>query len=501
MAIERPGRDDLAEIAGDCGLPFDAADGDSLQALVGRLLGSYDDVERLYRARMPEPPERGYRRPADAENPLGAWSLGTDVPPVRNGPLAGRRIAIKDGVAVAGVPMLGGASPADGFVPARDATVVSRILSAGATITGTSVCEDLGAVPGGGVRNPWNPARSAGGSSSGSAALVATGEVDLAVGGGAGGAVRVPSACCGTVGHKPTHGLVPYTGAVPVENTLDHLGPLTRTVHDAAVLLGVLAGQDGFDHRQRSPITPVDYLDELDGGVDHVRIGVVEEGFGIPGVSEEGVDETVRAAVRALEDAGAKVSTVELPWHRDGLKLWNVIATDGATSQHLDGNGYGRNTPGLYDPELVAHFAAARAGRLSAAMALLVLCGRYVLGRHGGRHYAMARNLALELTAAYDAMLTEVDVLVMPTLPAVAPPRPAPDAPCSAHLAWELGMRVNTAPFDVTGHPATSVPAGLVDGLPVGMMIVGRRFDDGMCLRVAHAYENTVDEFPVPPGY
>ena len=157
---------------------------------------------------------------------------------------------------VAGVPMMNGSETLEGFVPTRDATIVTRLLAAGATIAGKAVCEDLCFSGGshtsrtGPVRNPWDLTRSAGGSSSGSAALVAAGAVDMATGGDQGGSVRIPSAYSGTVGHKPTHGLVPYTGAFPIEFTIDHLGPITRTVADAALMLGVIAGYDGFDARQ-----------------------------------------------------------------------------------------------------------------------------------------------------------------------------------------------------------------------------------------------------------
>ena len=231
---------------------------------------------------------------------------------------------------------------------------------------------------------------------------------------------------------------------------------------------------------------------------------MVAEGFGIPGLSQPGVDGCVRAAIRTLETAGASVREISLPWHRDGLHVWSVIATDGATNQMIDGNGYGMNTPGLYDPELIGHYAQGRrehGAQMSESLKLTMLCGRYAIDRGDGRHYAMARNLALELAAAYDAALADADVLVLPTLPIVASPLPAPGASREEQLARSLEMIANTAPFDVTGHPATSVPAGLSDGLPAGLMIVGRHLADGTCLRVARAFENAVGGFPVPPGY
>jgi amidase len=509
MAITPPTSKDLAQIADRYRFDLNARDVESFRVLITGALASYDAVERLYLARLPAAPDRSYQWPAEAVNELGAWYVTTEIGGAGDGPLAGRRVAIKDNIEVAGLPMMNGSATVEGYVPSRDATVVTRLLAAGATITGKSVCEDLCFSGGshtsrtGPVRNPWDRAKSAGGSSSGSAALVAAGHVDLAVGGDQGGSVRIPSAFCGTVGHKPTYGLVPYTGAFPIENTLDHLGPITRNVRDAALMLGVLAGPDGLDPRQRSGPPPGDYLAGLDAGVAGLRIGVVAEGFGIPGLSQPGVDEAVRAAVRALAAAGAVISEISLPWHRDGLHVWNVIATDGATGQMIDGNGYGMNSAGLYDPELIAHYARGRrehAAEMSESLKLTALCGRYAIDRYDGRYYAMARNLALELTAAYDAALTEADVLVLPTLPIVASTIPLPGASREEQLARSLEMIANTAPLDVSGHPATSVPAGLADGLPAGLMIVGRHFADRTCLRVARAYEKAVGGFPAPPG-
>ena len=473
MAVTPPSNDDLAAIAERYRFRLSAQDVEEFRVIITGALASYDAVEQMYQAHRPEAPDRPYQWPDDAGNELGAWYVTAEIKGADDGPLAGRRVAIKDNIAVAGLPMMNGSATVEGYVPLRDATVVTRVLGAGATITGKAVCEDLCFSGGshtsktGPVRNPWNRTKSAGGSSSGSAALVAAGVADLALGGDQGGSVRIPSAFCGTVGHKPTHGLVPYTGAFPIENTIDHLGPITRTVRDAALLLGVLAGRDGLDPRQRTEIPATDYLAGLDGGVAGLRIAVVQEGFGIPGLSQPGVDGCVRAAIATLRSAGADVTEISLPWHRDGLHVWSVIATDGATAQMIDGNAYGMNVPGLYDPELIAHYAQGRrerAAEMSESLKLTVLCGRYAIDRGDGRHYAMARNLALELTAAYDAALADADVLVMPTLPIVASTIPAPDADRAEKLARSLEMIANTAPFDVSGHPATSVPPACPTG-------------------------------------
>ncbi len=472
--------DDVTRIAAAYGLPVTGQDIATFRALASALLISYDEVERRYEAGLTEPPSRAWERPADADNPLGAWYVTTRIQTRDDGPLAGRRIAIKDNIEVAGVPMMNGSAAVEGFIPRHDATIVTRLLDAGAVITGKAVCEDLCFSGGshtsatGPVRNPWDYSRSAGGSSSGSAALVAAHHADLAVGGDQGGSIRIPAAFCGVVGHKPTHGLVPYTGAFPIENTLDHLGPITRTVRDAAVMLGVLAGPDGLDPRQRACPLDHDYLADLDAGVAALRIGVLKEGFGFPGLSQPGVDEAVRSAVSTLAAAGADVVEVSVPWHTDAMHVWTVIATDGVVTQMIDGDGFGMNWAGRYDPELMDHYRRGRrehADRLPDTVKPTIFAGRHAIDRHGGRFYAMARNLALELAAAYDEALDAVDVLVLPTMPITATLIPAPEVPREESLTRDTEMIVNTAPFDVTGHPATTVPAGLVDGLPAGLAV------------------------------
>ncbi|MEJ3654590.1 amidase [Actinomycetes bacterium KLBMP 9759] len=488
-------------------LGLSSADLEEFSPLVGGLLSSWNAVEELYAATAPEAPKREWERPADADNPFNAWYVTCSVTETDSGPLAGRTVAVKDNTAVAGVPMMNGSSTIEGYTPLRDATVVTRLLAAGATIAGKAVCEDLCFSGGshtsrtGAVRNPWDESRSAGGSSSGSAALVAGGVVDLATGGDQGGSVRMPAAFSGAVGHKPTFGLVPYTGAFPIEQTIDHVGPITRTVADAALMLNVMAGPDGLDPRQPRDLVPDDYVAALGAGASGLRIGVVTEGFGHAN-SDQGVGDAVRAAVETLRGAGLSAEDVSIPWHLHGAKVWDVIGTEGVLRQMIDMNGYGMNWKGLYDPEVIAHYGAAwRAdpSEFSETVKLVLLTGGYSLDTHHGRHYAMARNLAVELKAAYDAALERYDVLVMPTVPIQASTLPAPDASRTEVIARALEMIANTCVTDVTGHPACSVPAGLVNGLPTGMMIIGRSFDDTTVLRVAHAYEQAVGGFPAPP--
>jgi amidase len=507
MAVPVPDAARLEALARYFQLGLSSTELAEFEPAVAGTLASYEAVEAMYARSAPTAPERAW---APGEHPLGAWYVTTELtdPAGADGPLAGRRIAIKDNIAIAGLPMMNGSATVEGFIPTRDATVVSRVLAAGATIVGKAVCEDLCFSGGsftskpGPVRNPWDPTRNAGGSSSGCGALVATGEVDLAIGGDQGGSVRIPSSFCGTVGHKPTWGLVPYTGAFPIELTIDHLGPMTRTVADAALMLRVLAGPDGLDPRQPNVIEPVDYLGALAEPVNGLRVGLLTEGFGLPN-SDPGVDASVRAATEVLRSEGLKVEEVSIPWHTDAMHVWNVIATEGAAYQMIAGNGYGMNYKGLYDPELIAYYHRCRLQRgaqLSKTVKVVAMSGRHTFEVGGGSYYAMAQNLAPQIRAAYDAALSEYDVLVMPTLPYTARVIPEPDCDLGTYLDTALSMLANTAPFDTSGHPVCSVPVDAVDGLPAGMSIVGRNFDDATVLRVAHAYEQARGGFPAPPA-
>ena len=253
MPVDPPGPADLDRVSRHYGLGLSHADVASFEPFVGGLLTSWDAVEQPLRRERAAAPDRPWTRPGRRRQP--ARRLVRDHLDRRGAKTARSpavSVAIKDNTAVAGVPMMNGSSTLEGYVPARDATVVTRLLDAGATIAGKAVCEDLCFSGGshtsrtGPVRNPWDTTRSAGGSSSGSAALLAAGVVDIATGGDQGGSVRIPAAYCGVVGHKPTHGLVPYTGAFPIEQTIDHIGPMARTVADVALTLAVLAGRTGW---------------------------------------------------------------------------------------------------------------------------------------------------------------------------------------------------------------------------------------------------------------
>ena len=506
MPVRPPTIDELRDIAGSFGLRLTDADLASFQGLMAPLLESYRVVEGLDEPAplAPKYPRAPGWRPTPEENPLNAWYWRCDIRGAADGPLAGKTVAVKDNVCVAGIPMMNGSAVLEGYVPDVDATIVTRVLDAGGTIAGKAVCEDLCCSGGsftaftGPVLNPCDPTRQAGGSSSGSAALVGAGSVDLAIGGDQGGSIRIPSCWSGIVGLKPTYGLVPYSGVAPLELTVDHAGPMARTVADVALFLEVLAGRDGLDPRQPSQVPTERYSQALSGDLAGVRVGLVEEAFGWEGLSEPEVDEAVRDAAHRLEKAGAAVGTVSVPLHRAGIHIFFSVVIEGATALLMRGNGLGSNWKGWYPTSLLDGYARglrARADDLSETIKLVVLLGEYVHRNDGGRHYARGQNLVHSLRQAYDDALGSVDVLVMPTVPLRATPIPPPDASREEYCARALQMVPNTAPFNASGHPAATVPCQPPGSLPIGMMVIGRHFADAQVLRVAAAFEEQVGGF------
>jgi amidase len=498
MAVKRPTPSQLQAVAADLGITLADADVESFLGLMAGSFAAYDAVDAMpdHVPLVTYPRTPGYR-PEGAENRYNAWYVKTTVPGAPTGKLAGKRIVLKDNICLAGVPMMNGASTLEGYVPDLDATIVTRILDAGGTILGKAHCEyfcfsggsHTGAA--GPVHNPRRPGYSAGGSSSGSAALVAAGEVDMAIGGDQGGSIRIPSAYCGIYGMKPTHGLVPYTGIMPIELTLDHAGPMTATVRDNALLLEVIAGADGLDPRQYAPrLAP--YTEALGQTVQGLRIGVVTEGFEHPN-SEPDVDARVRSAAAVFGKLGATVSEVSIPMHRLGPAIWTPIALEGATELMMKGNGFGTNWRGLFVTSLLDAHAAwrHRADELADTLKLSMFLGQYFLKHYRGHFYAKAQNLSRKLRAAYDAALAAHDLLLMPTLPLKATPLPPADAPRELVIQRAFEMIANTAPFDVTGHPAMSLPCGQSDGRPIGAMLIGKHWEEPTIYRAAHAFEET----------
>jgi len=461
------------------------------------------DYDRLDVLNEPKPVAQYARdggwAPTEEENPHRAWYWKTNIKGADSGLLAGHKIAIKDNICVAGVPMMNGTRVLEGYVPDIDATVVSRVLDAGGIIAGKAACEALCTssqsytCDTGPILNPRNTAYSAGGSSGGNAALVASGEVTMSIGGDQGGSVRTPAAWCGIYGLKPSWGLVPATGAMPIVYSMDHLGPMCDSPESVAKLLTVIAGQDEYDPRTvRSK--PQDYLAALNRGVKGLRIGVLKEGFGHSNSDPES-DKVVQEAVEHYRSLGAEVSEVSVPMHLDGCAIHTGIVMEGAAQLIFHGSGQGDNWNGLYATSLVETFGSrwrSRPDQLPYTTTAMLFLGEHMRSKYHGRYHAKAQNLAMALRDAYDQIFNEFDMLVMPTNPHTADKLPAADAPLS-ELIDASNMLQNTMPFDVTGHPAFSIPCGTVNGMPVGMMLVGKTMDDATLIAAAEAFAKTFD--------
>ncbi len=500
MTVQRPTHAQLEEIVTELGMHMsDARIREFLDVMQGTL-DAYDVVDALpdYLPPVLYPRTAG-QRPSPEENPLNAWFVKTEVRGAPRGPLHGRTVALKDNVCLAGVPMMNGASTLRGYTPDVDATIVTRLLDAGATIVGKAHCEYFCLSGGshtnatGPVENPHRRGYSAGGSSSGSGALVGGGHVDMAIGGDQGGSIRIPASYCGCYGMKPTHGLVPYTGVMPIEATIDHTGPMTQNVLDNAVMLQAIAGADGLDPRQYHPRVD-DYAAAAGRGAGGLRIAVVKEGFAHR-ASEPDVDAKVRAGAEIFKRLGATVDEVSIPAHLRGPAIWTPIALEGLTSQMMHGNGMGTGWEGMYTTSLLDFHAnwRSRADELSDTLKISMFIGQYYLKHHRGHYYAKAQNLARQLREEYDRVLGAFDLLLMPTLPMKATPLPPRDAPLALYCQRAFEMLPNTSPFDVTGHPAMSLPCGMSDGLPVGMMLVGGAWREATIYRAAAAFEQAGD--------
>jgi amidase len=466
---------------------------------MGGLIGDINLVDTLDAPTLPVKYPRGeLLRPSAENNRYNAWYWKCTIEGAASGKLKGKRVVIKDNISVAGVPMMNGSAVWAGFVPDQDATVVTRVLDAGGVILGKAVCENYCFSGGshtsatGPVRNPHNPAFMTGGSSSGCAALLVAGECDLAIGSDQGGSVRMPSSFSGCVGLKPSYGLVPYTGAAPIEQSVDHLGPMATNTADCALLLEVIAGyDDGRDPRQTTILAPKTNVAELQRGIRGLRIGVLEEGFGGPG-AEDDVDKMVRDAAASLRAAGAVVESVSIPMHRQAGGIMIISVLDGTLSTFTEFGPNGPNPKGHSLVEAIRYYYQAqreKADEMPVTVKTVLLCARVMRNRYGNYYSAKAQNLVRIVRAAYDAVFGSYDLLLMPTTPMKAHRIPPPDASLAEILGVALDMTSNTAPFDATGHPSISVPAGMSSGLPVGLMLAGRYGEDDIVLRAGYAFE------------
>ena len=409
-----------------------------------------------------------------------------ELEPTGSGPLDGRTVAVKDNLSTEGVRTTCGSAMLAEYVPPYDATVVERDGEAGATVPGKTNMDEFGmgttteTSAFGPTENPAAPGHVPGGSSGGSAALVAAGDVDLALGTDTGGSVRCPAAFCGVVGIKPTYGLVSRYGLVAYANSLETVGPLAPTVEEAATLLEVIAGPDERDSTTHDR-EPEAYTAAADGDVSGLTVGVPTQL--LEGV-EDGVREQFDAALDELEREGATVTEVSLPSLDHAVAAYYVIAMGEASSNlaRFDGVRYG--VSGGFDGDWNETFARARDEGFGEEVTRRVLLGTYALSAgYQDKYYRKAQDARAWVRQDFDEAFERVDVLASPTMP-VTPFElgESLDDPLQMYLA-----DANTTPVNLANLPAISVPVGETDGLPVGLQLVGPAFGERRIIRAGSA--------------
>jgi aspartyl-tRNA(Asn)/glutamyl-tRNA(Gln) amidotransferase subunit A len=457
------------------------------QAVLDRIVA----VDNRVRAYLTLTPELALEQAAEADARL---RCGDDA-----SPLLGIPMAIKDLLCTQGIPTTCGSRILEDFVPPYDATVVTRLREAGAVLLGKSNMDEFAMgsstensafFP---THNPWDLDRVPGGSSGGSAAAVAAGEATFALGTDTGGSVRLPAAFCGVVGLKPTYGRVSRYGLVAFASSLDQVGPLTRDVTDAALVLNAIAGHDRLDSTCVDAPVP-DYTQGLGDGVRGLRLGVPKEYF-VKGM-QPGVENAVRAAMDRLVALGATLEEVSLPHTEYALPVYYLIAPAEASANlaRYDGVKFGLSAPEaecLWDAYL-----AARGEGFGPEVKRRIMLGTYALSAgYYDAYYLKAQKVRTLVKADFDAAFARCDALLAPVSPTVAfRIGERMEDPLAMYLADVCTLSVNLA-----GICAVSVPCGLSDGLPVGLQVIGEAFDEAMVLRVAHSYETAGGRLGAPP--
>jgi aspartyl-tRNA(Asn)/glutamyl-tRNA(Gln) amidotransferase subunit A len=418
-----------------------------------------------------------------------ARSAGTTL-----GPLAGVPVALKDNLCTRGMRTTASSQIIKNFVPPYDATVVHRLEAAGAVIVGKTNCDEFAMGSSnensafGPVRNPWATDRTPGGSSGGSAAAVAARCVPVALGSDTGGSIRQPGSFCGIVGLKPTYGRVSRYGLLAFASSLDQIGPLARTVGDAALTLSVIAGADDADSTSSRRSVP-DFTASLTGNVRGVRVGVPRA------FVAEGVDEGVRRAfdesLTTLRDAGAALVDIELPHAKYAIPVYYLVATAEASSNlaRYDGVRYGPRAKDAKD--LKEMYSLTRDEGFGPEVKRRIMLGTYVLSAgYYDAFYLKAQQVRTLLRRDYEQAFEKVDVVAMPA-------SPMPPFRLGEKTADPLQMYLTdifTVSANLAGLPGISVPCGFAgDRLPVGLQLTGKTFDEETVLRVADAYERATD--------
>jgi len=414
------------------------------------------------------------------------------------GPLNGIPLAIKDILSTKSVPTTCASRMLEHYVPQYDATVVSRLIEAGAVILGKtnmdefamgSSNENSAFWP---VRNPWDQSRVPGGSSGGSAVAVAAGMATAALGTDTGGSIRQPAALTGTVGLKPTYGRVSRFGLIAFASSLDQIGPLARSIADAAEVLQVIAGADPLDSTAINAPVPR-YTGSLDGDIKGMRLGVPREYFG-EGM-EPGVAAVIQTALRTYESLGASIVDVSLPHTEYGLSTYYIISPAEAMANlaRYDGVRYGLSVRG---EDIWEMFGRTRAAGFGAEVKRRILLGTYALSSgYYDAYYVKAQKVRTLVRRDFERAFEQVDALVAPTTPTVA-------FQLGEKTADPLQMYLNdvyTVPASMASIPAVSLPAGFAGGLPVGHQILGKPLDEETILRVGHAFQQATSHHKMHP--
>ena len=433
--------------------------------------------------------ERAMARAEAIDREPGRW---------HDAPLAGVPIALKDNLCTRDVRTTASSRMLEHYVPPYDATVVERLERAGAVVVGKTNCDEFAMGSSnensafGPVRNPWALDRIPGGTSGGSAAAVAAGLTTMALGSDTGGSIRQPASLCGVVGLKPTYGRVSRYGLIAHASSLDQIGPLARSAYDAALTLGVLAGPDPADSTSAEAPVP-DYTAALTGDVRGARVGV-------PRALLEGIDAEVSRALDVALDVlrarGATLIDVELPHAKYATPVYYLVSTAEASSNlaRYDGVRYGFRAdqgPGTKDQGLGAMYSRTRARGFGPEVKRRIMLGTYVLSAgYYDAYYLKAQQVRTLILRDYDLAFADVDVVAMPTspTPAVKIGERVSD-PVQMYL-----MDIFTVSANLTGLPAISVPCGFSNAsLPIGLQLMGRRFEEATLLRVADAYERDTE--------
>jgi amidase len=490
---------------------------DEVLRIAGWMAESIDDFMDSARPLLPPPSAVPAHRVAlrvstPGEDPLNAIVRWVDVRAepleVTSDLLAGKRIGMKDLIQVAGIPISLGSLLLDGFVPREDAVVTQRVLRAGGHIVAMTNMEGM-AFGGGGesgdygaTRNPFDAGRSTSGSSGGSAASLFYDGIDITFGTDQGGSVRLPASWCGVLGLKPTHSLVPYTGIPSHDRTFDHVGPLARSTRDLALAMAAISGPDTGDPRQNAS-TPgsLPFLAELeDAPVDYagIRFGVLAEALipdGTP--ARDAALKGFAEAVAKIRSLGGEIVEISIPEHALAGSLLFAAIVEGVMAT-LHGHGEGYHWSGAYSIDsrrAVGKGLLAFGQDLPPAYKTAAALGEYIRSRYFGAIYATAQTVIPRLRSAYDDALETVDVIIMPTTPTTAMEL-KPDASTYERQRRSFSMATDTPAQNATGHPALSMPAAESEGLPLGVMLVGKHFSDAKLIALARTWERAFGWLP-----